>query len=318
MQAWTSSKTGTGEPVAGSPPTATRDPGDTPTPPPKRITLKGLTVVAASVASDVPTPSEATPPAQAPWADFMEETPGPVAAPVAAAQVNVPPAAAAVTPAVVAQTAVAPTVAVAPAVVVAPAATAPAVVIQGGRVPVASRPTPAQPQAAPVAGDDPSFSDQVLRWMQQGDRLAERPRAPIDLSDLAEPTDPVAHELLEGPLGKPRTSKAQVRRRWMGVSAFVVMSAIGIYWAAQGHGPSGDRPALGGAIPIAASASPIVRPIPALIPPGAGVPGSPPLAAADPTPKAAKAKPAAANTKLAARDSRGHRRAAVVRPHRHR
>ncbi len=79
------------------------------------------------------------------------------------------------------------------AVIPAPAAPpAPSVVV----APPAATAVPAlaRPQA-----DDPGFADQIINnWMKQGDRLADpRPVEDLDLSDLAEPTDPVAHELLD-------------------------------------------------------------------------------------------------------------------------
>lgn len=114
----------------------------------------------------------------------------------------------------------------APSVVVAPpvATDAPPV--------AAAVPAPARPHGS----EDPGFADQIINnWMKQGDRLADpSPVEDLDLSDLAEPTDPVAHELLDSkkqavrPVA--RTSRAV---RWLSVGTLGVAMSFGLYWAAQ-------------------------------------------------------------------------------------
>jgi hypothetical protein len=117
-----------------------------------------------------------------------------------------------------------------PAVTIIPAPAAPpgpSVVIAA---PAAS---PARPQ--PHAGDDPGFSDQIINWMRQGDRLADpRPVENLDLSDLGEPTDPVAHELLDSQKQSVRPmARAGRVGRWASIGALGVAMSFGLYWAAQ-------------------------------------------------------------------------------------
>jgi hypothetical protein len=222
MQAWINDKTGAVGPVPGSAPAgpSTAQDGDQgaaqreyddaqATPPPKRITLKGLAVVGGAAGAAAETE-------MATGAD-MVVLPAPL--PTAAAT----------------------------------AVLAPPVVVSAGRVSVASEPAPARPQTMPqtmpqttmagqlpAGGEDPSFSDQVMRWMQQGDRFEEaRARKPVDLADLSEPTDPVAHELFDN---VPRESRTQARRRWLAIGAFAVVASIGLYWAAREprHGDAGS------------------------------------------------------------------------------
>lgn len=109
----------------------------------------------------------------------------------------------------------------APSVVVAPPAANAAV-------------APGRPQAH--AGDDPGFADQIINnWMKQGDRLADpRPIEDLDLADLAEPTDPVAHELLDSRKQSVRpVARAGRAVRWLSIGALGVAMSFGLYWAAQ-------------------------------------------------------------------------------------
>ncbi len=165
---------------------------------------------------------------------------------------------------------------------------------------------PGRPQAH--AGDDPGFADQIINnWMKQGDRLADpRPVEDLDLTDLAEPTDPVAHELLDssrqrqqsvGPIA--RTGRAT---RWLSVGALGVAMSFGLYWAAQEPRPGAGYAAA--ALPAAA----VVETTPAPQPPAP----APALAAVE------VAQPASS----AAHGKHKHRRAAAAatgagRSHRH-
>ena len=105
-------------------------------------------------------------------------------------------------------------------------------------------PPAANAVAAPVrptahAGDDPGFADQIINnWMKQGDRLADpRPVEDLDLADLAEPTDPVAHELLDSRRQSQQSLRPVARAgraaRWLSVGALGVAMSFGLYWAAQ-------------------------------------------------------------------------------------
>ncbi len=245
MQAWINGRTGAADPVPGGAPvgpsTAPRDSDPhvseqygsedaQVTPPPKRITLKGLAVVDGAAGASAETATTGSGPDM-------------VVLPAAAAA----------------------------------AALAPPIVASAGRLSVAGGPVAARPQTMPqhrmpqtmpqttIAGqlpageEDPSFSDQVMRWMQQGDRIEEaRARKPIDLSDLSEPTDPVAHELFEMNLSVPRETQTQARRRWLAVGAFAVVASIGLYWAARDP-RQGDPGSAVSASTAAASTSAIAR-----------------------------------------------------------
>jgi hypothetical protein len=171
-------------------------------------------------------------------------------------------------------------------------------------MPVANTAAPGRPQAH--AGDDPGFSDQIINWMRQGDRLSDpRSAEDLDLTDLAEPTDPVAHELLDSK--KPtvpaiaRTGRAV---RWVSIGALGVAMSLGLYWAAQ----EPRSAATFAAAPAAAAA--VVETAPAPAPPAPVAP-APELAAVQLPQSAANA----------ARGKHKHRRTAAStgagRPHRH-
>jgi hypothetical protein len=120
---------------------------------------------------------------------------------------------------------------------------------------VVSAPAATAPARPAHAGDDSAFEDQITNWMKQGDRLADpRPVENLDLSDLAEPTDPVAHELLD--------SRKQVARpaaragRWISIGALGVAMSFGLYWAAQEPRPGA----------VAATAAPTVASVADLAP----------------------------------------------------
>jgi hypothetical protein len=172
----------------------------------------------------------------------------------------------------------------APSVVVAP--------------PVATAvPAHARPQGQ--AGDDPGFADQIINnWMKQGDRLADpRPIEDLDLSDLAEPTDPVAHELLDSRKQSVRpVSRSGRAARWLSVGALGIAMSFGLYWAAQEPRPGAY--AAGAAAPPVAAAVEIA---PAPQPPAPAAP-APELAAIQ------VAQPAA----TAVRGKHKHRRAAAA------
>jgi len=157
---------------------------------------------------------------------------------------------------------------------------------------------PVRPQAH--AGDDPGFADQIINnWMKQGDRLADpRPVEDLDLVDLAEPTDPVAHELLDssrqsrqsvGPIA--RTGRAA---RWLSIGALGVAMSLGLYWAAQE-----PRPGAGYAAAAPAPANVVETP-PAPQPPAPAA--TPELAAVQ----------VAQSASSAARGKHKHRRAAAA------
>ena len=157
---------------------------------------------------------------------------------------------------------------------------------------------PARPQAH--AGEDPGFADQIINnWMKQGDRLADpRPVEDLDLSDLAEPTDPVAHELLDSRKQRQQSVRPVSRTgravRWLSIGALGIAMSFGLYWAAQEPRPG----AYAAAAPAAAS---IVKAAPAPQPPAPVVP-APELAAI----QVAQPAPSAKNGK------HKHRRAAAV------
>jgi pyruvate dehydrogenase E2 component (dihydrolipoyllysine-residue acetyltransferase) len=174
----------------------------------------------------------------------------------------------------------------------------------------AAPPTPSVVVAPPVAtaapapvrahAEDPGFADQIINnWMKQGDRLADpRPVEDLDLSDLAEPTDPVAHELLDSKKQSVRPVARSARAaRWVSIGVLGVAMSFGLYWAAQE-----PRPGAG----YAAAAPAVVRtvePAPAPQPPApAPVAPAPELAAIQ------VAQPAA----TAARGKHKHRRAAAA------
>jgi len=223
MEAWTNSSTGADEPHPEGAPSP--DPAeDQVTPPPQPLTLE---------ASNVATP----PPA-----------------PLDASNVVTPPPEKAVPTAL-------PTMisgeiqSAVPAVTVIPAPAAP---------PAPSVVIAAHARPQPHAGDDPGFSDQIINnWMRQGDRLSD-PRAVEDLalSDLAEPTDPVAHELLDSQNQSDRPALGSGRiGRWVSVGALGVAMSFGLYWAAQE--PRRD----GGFAAAPLPAAIIVEPAPAPQPP---------------------------------------------------
>jgi hypothetical protein len=130
------------------------------------------------------------------------------------------------------------------------------------------------------AGDDTAFSDQIINWMRQGDRLADpRPVEDLSLLDVAEPTDPVAHELLDSTKrrARPLTRSGRVGR-WISVGALGVAMSFGLYWAALE-----PRSAAGYAVAVPAQASvaemaPVIAP--AVAPPAPAVAPGPPAAPA--------------------------------------
>jgi hypothetical protein len=156
--------------------------------------------------------------------------------------------------------------------------------------------------AAPPARDDSAFSDQIINWMRQGDRLADpRPVENLDLSDLAEPTDPVAHELIDSSKhALPKRSRSV--GRWISVGAIGVAMAFGLYWAAQ-------EPRQGAGYAAAAPAAASVADV------------APVLAAPAPTPTSTAVPVAVAQTMPAADVAPGrhgkHRRGAGRQHHRH-
>ncbi len=157
--------------------------------------------------------------------------------------------------------------------------------------------------AAPATRDDSAFSDQIINWMRQGDRLADpRPVENLDLSDLAEPTDPVAHELIDSSKhALPKRSRSV--GRWISVGAIGVAMAFGLYWAAQEPRQGAGYAAAAPAAASVADIAPVLA-APAPIP----TPGAVPVAVAQTTP-AANAAPG--------RHGNKHHRGAGRQHHRH-
>jgi hypothetical protein len=146
-------------------------------------------------------------------------------------------------------------------VIPAPAAPpAPSVVV----APPAATAVPAH--ARPQAADDPGFADQIINnWMKQGDRLADpRPVEELNLSDLAEPTDPVAHELLDSRRQSQQSVRPVARSGrtagWLSVGALGIAMSFGLYWAAQEPRPgayaAGAAPPAAAAVEIAPARQP--------------------------------------------------------------
>jgi hypothetical protein len=225
MEAWTNNSTGVDEsPPEGAP---SADPAaDQITPPPEPVAL------AASNVAATPLPEEAVP------------TPQPLT--MISGEIEAP------TPAV-------------PLVTIIPAPE-PVLVAQVART---TAPVAAVVAAAPAramghgGGDDSTFEDQIINnWMKQGDRMADpRPVEDLDLLDLAEPTDPVAHELLDSTksLARPPARAARVGR-WISVGALGVAMAFGLYWAAQEPRPGAAAAAAVPTVASVADLAPVLAP----------------------------------------------------------
>jgi len=186
--------------------------------------------------------------------------------------------------------------------------------------PVAEAPRATAAVAAVVAaapartghgGDDSAFEDQIINnWMRQGDRMADpRPVEDLDLLDLAEPTDPVAHELLDSrkPFARPAARAARVGR-WISIGALGVAMAFGLYWAAQEPRPGAAAAAATPTVASAADLAPVLAPTaqaPAVAP--TPVPATPIVTAE---------MPSSAATAAHGRHNKHHRGAAVARAHR--
>jgi hypothetical protein len=175
-----------------------------------------------------------------------------------------------------------------------------------GAMSVANAAPPARAQ--PPASDDPGFSDQIINnWMRQGDRLSDpRSAEELDLTDLAEPTDPVAHELLDSQKPSvPAIARTGRAARWLSIGALGVAMSLGLYWAAQE-----PRSAAGfAAAPAPAAAVIETAPTPAPPPPA---PVAPPALAAvqlpQPTANVARGKHKHRHNASASPASKSHRR----------
>jgi len=162
------------------------------------------------------------------------------------------------------------------------------VVVVGPSAPPAS----AAPARRKTANED-GFSDAVLAWMRQGDRLSEASRA-------AAPTDPLVLDDAEPATGKRRrpASRPEVRarrvRQWVAIAAAAAGAWVAIAWASRPHVIQvGDRSAYA-ATAGASSASPAAASVRAvrLDAPGAYL-------APQPADKAATATPAGAGNAAA-------------------
>ena len=219
MEAWTNSSTGADESLPEGAPSA--DPAANQVTPPPEPALAASPVAAATP------PPEAAVPAPQPLAMVSGEIEAPATEPALPPVTSI----------------CAPEQPPEPSVVVA--------------APAASVVPHARPQ--PHSSDDPGFSDQIINWMRQGDRLADtRPVEDLDLSDLAEPTDPVAHELLDSRKQSVRPASSGRAGRWLSIGALGVAMSFGLYWAAQE-----PRPGAG----FAAAPSRVVEAAPAPQPP---------------------------------------------------
>ncbi len=267
MEAWTNSSTGAVESLPEGAPSA--DPaGAEVTPAPHPATLDASNVATPPPEAAVPTPLPTMVSGEIGHAPVPVTTAG-------AAAVTPPPAAEP-----------------APSVVIATAA------------PAVHAPAPTRQPAH--AGDDPGFSDQIINnWMRQGDRLADpRPIQDLDLTDLAEPTDPVAHELLDSQKQRLRPMARSSRvGRWLSVGALGVAMSFGLYWAAQEPRPGAGFVA---AAPVPArviEAAPVAEP-PAPTP----VAPAPQVATAETTPAATDAAHGRHKHRRNAGAGRTHRR----------
>ena len=174
-------------------------------------------------------------------------------------------------------------------------------------VAAASSPTgAASPRRGPAQTDDSPFSEQILNWMKQGDRLAEaKPPEVIDLSDLSDPVaDPAAARATAAQQAQRRSLVRKRARRWLTVGAVVVAGCAGVAWAIR-PSENVDRPVYAAAASkTAQSPRPATPPVPPAPSPGARS-DAPPAATG-----AAAAKLAAAPAISSAARARHHAPAA--------